>query len=132
MNAREREHLALCEIWKKAFAEKSITVTMSSKSAAIRLRFQLYSAAKRARLKQADDVGLMLACDECSVRLDGNLLTVYQRKFGDALANVLGQLGISPEGVKSEIELAAEDSLRKMVGPGAAAARNKYFNRGED
>lgn len=136
------EQLMMHKIWRKALREGKVELTLPVPGQAVRLRFGLYNSLKLIRSGKVIDQELMDAADNCSISIEGNLITVYQRALSPIAQAMLAALGddleelVSPETVTLEEDEVAK-SLRMLderlkAAEGQEAERvTPYYKRGD-
>ena len=93
-----KEQLLLQALWRKAAREGRVEVKLKSKADATRLRFSLYNAVRLVREGKVVDEELRAAVEDCSIGLEGAVLTLQQKAqtaYFQVIAGVLGDDGIA-------------------------------------
>lgn len=110
-----KEQLLLQALWRKAAREGRVEVKLKSKADATRLRFSLYNAVRLVREGKVVDEELRAAVEDCSIGLEGAVLTLQQKAqtaYFQVIAGVLGDDGVAealaaPNPVSADIAPAA-------------------------
>lgn len=138
------EQLMMHKVWRKALREGKVELTLSAPGQAMRLRFGLYNSLKPIRSGKAIDAELLRASENCSISIQGNVVSVYQRALSpiaQAMLEALGDDGtaelVSTEGPITLEEHDVAESLRllderlKAAEDADAGRETPYYKRGE-
>lgn len=106
------------ELWLRA-KDEEIIIECDSKAAAVLIRFQLYNAVKVVREAPELNPELASAVEVVQISLRGeeeNVLRIGRSEAAETLDSVFSRLKITGAAgkVKDSIELAMEESLRKL------------------
>lgn len=128
MNPNTKQAQMLQEVWRRAYRLGRFALTLQTPEQVTSIRFALYKATKAVMDGRVIDSELKVARENCSLRIEGLVITAYRNDI-DPMLELLGeQLGIGQEEVtpqaqtKEQAALAESiASVRRLLGEGKEA-----------
>lgn len=119
------------EVWRRAYREGEIALTLPTYSQALSLRMALYNAIKPYRDGKMVDVELEAAADACSILLTkGSNELVCTTKMKHGMADlILDQLGLAAAPVATEAQESIDRIFEELNSNKAPA--NPFYKREE-